>query len=59
MNDDLCEAVNMTQRDAYEEVSIDRAKHALKFLQGGVEEDATAAQATVEDMIAVLEDLVG
>lgn len=59
MNDDLREAVNMTQRDAYETVSIDRARHALQFLQEVVEEDATAAQATVEDMITVLEDLVG
>lgn len=33
MNDDLREAVNMTQRDAYETVSIDRARHTLQFLQ--------------------------
>lgn len=59
MNDDLREAVNMTQRDAYETVSVDRARHALQFLQETVEEDATAAQATVENMITVLEDLVG
>ncbi|OUJ10148.1 hypothetical protein [Acetobacter okinawensis] len=59
MNDDLREAVNMTQRDAYETVSVDRARHALQFLQETVEEDATVAQATVEDMITVLEDLVG
>lgn len=59
MNDDLREAVSMTQRDACEVVSIDRARHALQFLQEVVENDASAAQATAEDMIAVLEELVG
>lgn len=58
MNDDLREAVSMTQRDTYEVVSIDRARLALQYLQEVVENDASAAQATVEDMIGILGDLV-
>lgn len=58
MNEILQDAVADADRDAYEHVTFDRARHTLAYLRDITSSDPAAGQASISALITALEGLV-
>ncbi|MFT8886531.1 MAG: hypothetical protein ABF946_10055 [Acetobacter papayae] len=58
MKDILQDALGEVERDAYERVMFDRARHTLAYLRDITSSDPAAIHASISDLIGALEDLV-
>lgn len=57
MNDILQEAIESADRDVYETVTFDRARHTLEYLRDITSSDPAAGEEPVSALIATLEGL--